>query len=142
MDLTDLQKLTGKFILDGHEPVLVDDLIEWGKWFESTDRHVALDEISGLHVSTVFLGISHGMDNKGRPILFETMVYCETDDPDISILGFEKKHEWYENLTNRYATWDEAEAGHIKMVNYLAKHYAKVQITDDKSSTTKKLPKP
>ena len=30
-----------KAILDGHKVVPVDDLLEWGRWFEKADRIVA-----------------------------------------------------------------------------------------------------
>ena len=47
-------------------------------------------------VSTVFLGLDHAFDG-GTPLLFETMI-------------FGGEHDEYQE---RYATWDEAEAGHL-----------------------------
>lgn len=44
---------------DGHTPVPCEDLHEWGKWFETADRHVTLTEVGELSVSTVFLGSDH-----------------------------------------------------------------------------------
>lgn len=95
------------YILDGHEPKRV-DLMEWARWLETAERHVALDKInrmglSMVSVSTVFLGLDHQWGD-GPPLLFETMI-------------FGGKHDGY---CERYATWDEAEAGH-KVALALAK---------------------
>jgi hypothetical protein len=47
------------------------DLIEWAMHFGRTDNHVALEEVSGFIVSTVFLGINHSFGSR-RPQWFET----------------------------------------------------------------------
>jgi hypothetical protein len=85
-----------KYILEGRTPKAVADLIEWARWFEKADRHVARDEINGILVSTVFLGLDHGWGMHSRPVLFETMVFGGK----------------YDQSQERYCTWDEAEAGH------------------------------
>lgn len=84
------------YILDGHTPVAV-DLMTWAKAFELS-RHVASDEIDGVSVSTVFLGLDHSFGAGGPPILFETMI-------------FGGPHDQYQD---RCATWDEAVAMHAK----------------------------
>jgi hypothetical protein len=90
----------GHYILNGHEPVEIDDLLAWGEWFETADRHVARDELApGVIVSTVFLGLDHQFGN-GPPILFETMVFDDYERGD----------------GERYSTWDEAETGHAAWV--------------------------
>ena len=91
--------MSDKYILDGKTPVECDDLIKWAKWFETAKRHVAQDDIGGVSVSTVFLGIDHAWGS-GRPVLFETMIFGGPLD---------QKQE-------RYSTWEEAEAGHAEMV--------------------------
>jgi len=64
---------------------------------EAAGRRVARTDVrEGVWVSTVFLGIDHNYSGTGPPILFETMV--------------NRRGEWDEQA--RYATWDEAEAGH------------------------------
>lgn len=55
---------------------------------------------NGVLISTVFLSMEHGRDMRGRPILFETMVFGGPHD------GFQQ----------RYCTWQEAEAGHESML--------------------------
>lgn len=87
-----------RYILDGHQPVPEPDLLTWATWFEEADRHVRDTKRDDVRVSTVFLGLDHGWD--GRKELFETMVFVNGADQ-----GCE-----------RYATWDEAEAGHQRWV--------------------------
>lgn len=91
--------MSDKYILDGHTPVECDDVLTWGRWFETADRHVAQEERDGVRVSTVFLGLDHRFGGDGPPILFETMIFGGPHDED----------------QNRYCTWEEAEAGHVAM---------------------------
>ncbi len=91
------------FILDGHTPVPA-TLHEWASWFEKDDRHVARTRVEpGFLVSTVFLGLDHSFGFGGPPLLFETMVFGDYGEA-----------ERFPML--RYATWDEAEAGHAETV--------------------------
>ena len=90
---------TGNYILDGHNAVRCDNLLEWAKSFETTDRRVALDHVGEVEVSTVFLGLDHNFF-VGDPILFETMIFGGEHDQD----------QW------RHKTWDEAEAFHKQLV--------------------------
>lgn len=88
--------MSDKYKLDGHTPVLCEDLMEWARWFEKADRKVARTELSDVSVSTVFLSLNHSYEPGGQPILFETMI-------------FGGEHDGY---CERYATWDEAIKGH------------------------------
>jgi hypothetical protein len=70
-----------KYILDEHgEPLACEDIMQWGNWFEGSDRRVALtvlNEKGGepvYMVSTVFLGVDYGWGNS-IPIFWETMVF-------------------------------------------------------------------
>ena len=90
--------MSGNYILaeDGKTPFET-DLATWCKWFEKADRKVANTVNDNVRVSTVFLGINHNF-GEGPPLLFETMIFGgEYDD-----------EQW------RYATWNEALAGHKK----------------------------
>lgn len=60
-------------------------------------RIVGRDVIDDVTVSTVFLGINHGIE---KPLWFETMIF---DGPD-------------DGLCRRYQTWEQAELGHAVMV--------------------------
>lgn len=98
-----------KYVLDGHEPVPEDDILVWGRWFETADRRVALTELpSGHVVSTVSLGIDHNFYG-GTPLLFETMAGGDGDFLDIQ---------------RRCSTWSEAEAQHEEVVMELTQQYA------------------
>lgn len=93
--------MSDQYILDGHEPVRCYSLLEWAKWFETADRHVAKDKLpNDVKVSTVFLGLAHSFGDSG-PILFETMVFGGDLDEEME----------------RYATWEEAEEGHKRWLN-------------------------
>ncbi len=93
--------MSRKYILEGKEPKAVEDVLEWGRWFETANRHVAENTLpNDVRVSTVFLGLDHSF-GQGTPVLFETMI-------------FGGEHDQYQE---RYGTWEEAEAGHKKAVN-------------------------
>ncbi len=107
-----------KYILNGHEPVACPDLVEWARWMKANKYQPRSLNSEGMDpcrvgstrildkggeavwVSTVFLGIDHAFTDKVPPILFETLVFGGD-------LGGE---------IERYATWEEAEAGHNAMV--------------------------
>lgn len=92
--------MSTQYILEGKIPKPIDDILEWGEWFEKANRHVAKTDLSNdVSISTVFLGIDHSFEG-GKPILFETMI-------------FGGKHDQYQE---RYATWEEAEVGHSQAV--------------------------
>jgi hypothetical protein len=89
----------GAYILDeNNEPRAEPDIMGWGQWMETHDRHVAMDFQDDARVSTVFLGLDHRFFGDGPPILFETMI-------------FGGRHDSYQE---RYATKAEAEAGHAR----------------------------
>ena len=93
----------GHYILKNKKPVIEKDLLTWAKWFEDIkNRRVALTKIGEWSISTVFLGLDHNFTIKGKPLLFETMVFPGDD-------------------TNRYHTWKEAEEGHKKMIKKYTK---------------------
>ena len=87
------------YILEGHEVKEV-NLMTWAKWFETGDRHIAKDIVGDITVSTIFLGIDHSF-GEGTPLLFETRVFGGEHDGDM----------------DRYSTREQAEDGHIKMLN-------------------------
>src|SRR5262245_16847608 len=84
---------------DDHR-VIKADVIAWGRWCENGNNIVAKDDVGGVHISTVFLGIDHRHYGKGPPVLFETMIFGG---------GFDG-HMWL------YTTWDDAETGHAMAV--------------------------
>jgi hypothetical protein len=89
------------YILDGHTPVPASSK-KWSEWFENTDlRRVKEDNVEGIRVSTVFMGVDIGWE--GPPMLYETMVFWV---PPHRGAGYQE----------RYSSWEEAEAGHDRAV--------------------------
>lgn len=87
------------YILDEDgEPVSV-DLMTWAHWFETIDQgRVVLrtKPTSDAEVSTVFLSLNHDWNLKGRPVLWETMVFGGP----------------FDGLQNRYRSKLDALTGH------------------------------
>lgn len=96
--------------LEGHTPVPARDVDEWGLQ-EGGDRHRRVGGARwhepDVWVSTVFLGVDHGLDPDAPPVLFETMIFA----PQVPEVDQEQR---------RYRTWDEARAGHCAVVAELA----------------------
>jgi hypothetical protein len=95
----------GLYILEGHEVRQIDDILEWGRWFENhkDECSVAFDTIDDVGVSTVFLGGDRRLSGDGPPLLYETTVFGGPLD----------------SYTARYSTWEEAETGHKQIVEHV-----------------------
>lgn len=102
-----------QYILNGHTPVKANSLVEWAESMEKTDRTVKRTTVGESRVSTVFLGLDHSFEEGATPVLFETMVFGGPDD----------------QYQERYTTWDEAEAGHDRIVAMLERG---VRLDDDR----------
>jgi hypothetical protein len=72
------------------------EVLSWAQWMSEHEhvRHIGSDSVGDVAVSTVFLGFDHAI--RGEPQLFETMIFNGPRHLD----------------RVRYATWDEAFAGH------------------------------
>ncbi len=94
------------YMLEGKTLISTTDHLAWAAWFKDTNRRVTQTPVSSdIEVSTVFMGLDHNFSNEGPPILFETMVFGGPLDQEQA----------------RYATWEEAEAGHKAMVEMVKK---------------------
>lgn len=124
------------YILDKDKnPVPAKDMIQANRLLVDTDsRRVALDDIIvedyaiTITVSTVFLVLDHNHLPKGKPILFESMIF---------------NGELNQSL-DRYHTWREAEYGHKKMVELVKNNLWVSRILDKvsaKTSNTKAITK-
>ncbi len=103
----------GKYILaeDGRTPVLVEDIRDWARWFETAERTLARTNLGALgEVSTVFLATDHSYSNFGPPVLWETMVFGGP---------FDQEHQW------RDTSWVRAAARHRSVCRRLRKFVAK-----------------
>lgn len=91
--------MTYRYILDADgNPVPCPDLMTWGRWMQTADRHVALTRFEGVRISTVFLGLDHSWDD-GPPVLFESMVFGGPLDGEM----------------RRYTSRADADAGHTAL---------------------------
>ena len=98
------------YTLRGKIPVMVADMERWAQWMETGDRIVKQETINGIRVSTVFLGLDHGIGIGREPLLFETMIFRNG----------EGKETW------RYSTWEQAETGHVAAVELVRREQLKV----------------
>lgn len=64
------------------------------------ERHIGLDQVGDVEVSTVYIGIDHGHGLSERPLIFESMLFGGD----------------YDGWAWRYATEREARAGHAHLV--------------------------
>ena len=78
------------------EPITI---AQWVRLFED-ERHIGDDELGDVRVSTVWIGLDHGLGLSGPPLIFETMIFGGELDG----------HIW------RYSSETEARAGHARAV--------------------------
>lgn len=72
---------------------------EWAARYEDAEsKRVALTKVGDVEVSTVWLGLNHNY-GEGPPLIFETIVFGGHDE-----------------VCERYATEEEALAGHARVV--------------------------
>ena len=90
------------YILNEQNNIVPVPMLEWAQWLETNFDHkrIAYEEFGPVRVSTVFIGLDYNFLPEGPPLLFETMI-------------FKGKHDQYQE---RYATFEEAKAGHEKAV--------------------------
>lgn len=87
-------------------------LFEWGEQHElmTVDtKRIGRDEVKGLIVSTVWLGLDHNLLNEfdetiDNPHIFETMVFKNDESLD---------------YCDRYSSYDEALEGHKKAIEWV-----------------------
>lgn len=70
-------------------------------------QRLAHTHVGNYLVSTIWLGIDMGFSGTGKPIIFETMVFDQ---------GPGSKRPWNDLEQRRYATEEEALAGHAALV--------------------------
>lgn len=107
------------YILDEEHRAIPATADEWTAWryrdgedefsWDNDPARVMRNEIKvgddTYIISTVFLGLDHN-HRGGHPILYETLVTGPKD---------------YEHM-ERYHTWDDAELGHMSIVEMLLRH--------------------
>ena len=83
------------YVLKGHEVEPIEDFDEWSRQLVQNRVVARTQLIDGSTVSTLFLGV--GFPGVDKPMLFETALVTEDSTEVVA----------------RYATWGEAEAGHM-----------------------------
>jgi len=73
------------------EPKIITDLMEWGKWMGSANRHVADEMIGESRISTIFLGLDHAWGDSS-PLVWETLVFGGRDDGEMERCGGSRKN--------------------------------------------------
>jgi hypothetical protein len=108
----------GMYILDDKgEPFKTEDMLLWAQWWEAADRTLASTNLGPYWVSTIFLGIDHGFSfhPDSPPVLWETMLFGP--EQKVSELTGGTYRESLD--TRRYATRQEAKAGHQEIVRWV-----------------------
>ncbi len=94
-------------------------------------RIVKQERVGRWFISTVFLVIDHNFGFKGDPVLFETMIFDESDKRvkrrKTKWGEIKTEYKWLEHYTERYRTWEEAEAGHAQAVKFATLESQKVE---------------
>lgn len=89
------------------------DLKTWAQLFEDIEyRRIGLDEVGDFTVSTVWLGLDHNWSG-GEPIIFETMVFDNTQKTKCAITGNEYSKDMEQE---RYGYFEDALAGHKRTI--------------------------
>jgi hypothetical protein len=106
-------------ILDERHNVIPTDIYEYVQFYELVaKRTVARTRVSGLEVSTEFLGLNHAYFLGPEPLWFETMVFADPTraiPPEVAAL----LSQWRSSQLKRYSTWAQAEEGHAQMVRII-----------------------
>lgn len=89
---------------------------EWGVKMMLFPKHVGEDFINGYRISTVWLGLDHGLGCSPKPLIFETMIFKEEDIE-------EEEDKWDEIYMERYSSYEEALEGHKKTCEYVKQFY-------------------
>jgi len=98
------------YILKNKKAHKCKDPIKWARCFENTKNRIVKQDLlsNGYWVSTVFLGLDHNFASKGKPLIFETMIFDKLFKSDYSNLELDM---------DRYSTWNQAINGHNKLLN-------------------------
>ena len=115
------------FGLDG-KPI---DMMTWAKMQLPEIKRIAEDTIEvgdrRWWVSTVWMGLDHNFDLAGPPLIFETMVF----DADKTKVSASQGGDWSDLLMDRYATKEQALAGHQAICDRVRKDPPTKENADD-----------
>jgi len=107
---------TDKYIIkDGK--VVPATLLEWGRFLQDNERRVIFTTIGRrVRVSTIFMGLDHRWNNRGAPLIYETMIFAE---------GL--KH--LDTVRSLYSTRAQAIRGHKIAIEEVREFLPKAKVT-------------
>lgn len=116
-EIEDYRSKNWYYILDdNHKVRKTHKMLEWAKWMEQFGKNRIIKQTllkNNLWVSTVFLGVNYNWTGKGKPIVFETMVFDKNNVEVYAIdNGPERESIGAEVSTVRYDSYDKALKGH------------------------------
>lgn len=132
------------YVLDKNGDVKEEpDLITWARWFEDNReaRNIGKTIVGNYTVSTCFLGLDHRFPpddtdkNLENIVVFETMVF-ENKETEYELMGKKRKARKtldIDGTFQRYATREQAEAGHEAVVRLVGAY----QLNKNKNEQTK-----
>lgn len=91
-----MSRYLGWWILDENKSPVRASNNEYESWMGSAResreewkkrKQVAMTEVAGFNVSTVFLAMDHGYEPDGEPILFETMIFGTKEHGQMGMTG-------------------------------------------------------
>lgn len=94
------------YLLDGHKPIPIYDLLTWARSYEHMNRRVKRTHVRGYDISTIFLGLDHNHWG-GPPILFETLVFGKGE---LCTMPGSGRQLWTHETVDgeRCETWEQA----------------------------------
>jgi hypothetical protein len=103
-------------ILDESGNVVECDLLSWAMWLgKSRQRIIEQEEVAGLWVSTIFMGLDHSYLPGSPPLWFETIVF-EAPEYEPALAMMIRAGAGY---ASRYTTIQEARAGHAAALEWI-----------------------
>ena len=79
------------YIIKNEQPDPEPDIEKWGQWFSTDDRIIQQNNVNGIFISTIFLGLDHNFLGGTKPILWETMIFnLHIDEPQWRYDSLEK----------------------------------------------------
>lgn len=124
-DLENYRSKSWYYILDdNHKVRRTHKMLEWAKWMEKFGKNRIIKQTllkNKCWVSTVFLGVDYNWTGKGKPIVFETMVFDKNvverfridDGPVRESIGAEL-------YQTRYTSYEKALRGHKQAIRKFA----------------------
>lgn len=108
-------------VLDPQGNPIPASLYTWGRYLQSGNNRLAVSELKGYKISTIFLGLNHQYLPDAEPLWFETMIF--SPEKMTKLFGHKKMMLGQELWCERCSTHAQAMAQHKRaeawLTNYL-----------------------